>query len=137
MFDHFVGLALKGLNHLFQGRKYTIAMAFIVLTFYLLIAFDNNNKLWYYANDSILHSAKNCKFTHTMSGLQQNVQKYLQCMRMLQKETQLRRYTNFRGGSRTAATSKTERLVIIITKRSILDVEAALDPPLNFSLFSF
>ena len=56
---------------------------------------------------------------------------------MLHKETQLRRYTNFRGGSRTAATSKTERLVIIITKRSILDVEAALDPPLNFSLFSF
>ena len=50
-----------------------------------------------------------------------------------------------RGGSRTAATSKIERLVIIvngfqpltvITKRSILDVAAVLDPPLNlFELF--
>ena len=44
-----------------------------------------------------------------------------------------------RGGSRTAATSKMERFVIIvnglkpltvITKRSILDVAAVLDPPL-------
>ena len=44
-----------------------------------------------------------------------------------------------RGGSRAAATSKMERFVIIvngfqpltnITKRSILDVQAALDPPL-------
>ena len=45
-----------------------------------------------------------------------------------------------RGGSRAAATSKMERLVIIvngfqpltiITQRSILDVAAALDPPLR------
>ena len=45
-----------------------------------------------------------------------------------------------RGGSRTAATSKMERFVIIvngfqpltiITKRSILDVAAVLDPPLH------
>ena len=45
-----------------------------------------------------------------------------------------------RGGSRAAATSKMERFVIIvngwkpltiITKRSILDVAAALDPPLG------
>ena len=44
-----------------------------------------------------------------------------------------------RGGSRTAATSKIEHFVIIvngwkpltiITKRSILDVAAVLDPPL-------
>ena len=44
-----------------------------------------------------------------------------------------------KGGSRAAATSKMERFVIIgngfrpltiITKRSILDVAAALDPPL-------
>ena len=44
-----------------------------------------------------------------------------------------------RGASRTAATSKMERFVIIvndwkpltiITKRSILDVAAVLDPPL-------
>ena len=37
------------------------------------------------------------------------------------------------GGSRTAATSKMERFVIIvnITKRSILDVAAALDPHLD------
>ena len=48
-----------------------------------------------------------------------------------------------RGGSRTAATSKMERFMIIvngwkpltiITKRSILDVVAVLDPPLRFSL---
>ena len=47
-----------------------------------------------------------------------------------------------RGGSRTAATSKMERFVIIvngfrpltiITKRSILDVAAILEPPLGFS----
>ena len=47
----------------------------------------------------------------------------------------------FRGGSRTTATSKMERFVIIvngwkpltiITKRSILDVAAVLDPPLAF-----
>ena len=45
-----------------------------------------------------------------------------------------------RGGSRAAATSKMERFVIIvngfqpltiITKRSILDGAAALDPPLK------
>ena len=49
-------------------------------------------------------------------------------------------YFSPRGGSRAAATSKMERFVItvngfqpltIITKRSILDVAAALDPPLN------
>ena len=48
-----------------------------------------------------------------------------------------------RGGSRTAATSKMECVVIIvngfqpltiITKRSILDVAAALDPPLTSKL---
>ena len=48
-----------------------------------------------------------------------------------------------RGGSRTAATSKMERFVIIvngwkpltiITKRSILDVAAVLDPPLKESV---
>ena len=40
-----------------------------------------------------------------------------------------------RGGSRAAATSKMERWkpLTIITKRSILDVAAALDPPLEFS----
>ena len=46
-----------------------------------------------------------------------------------------------RGGSKTAATSKMERFVIIvnnwkpltiITKRSILDVAVVLDPPLCF-----
>ena len=48
----------------------------------------------------------------------------------------------FRGGSRTAATSKMERFVILVnglqpltifTKRSILDVATVLDPPLVFS----
>ena len=47
---------------------------------------------------------------------------------------------DIRGGSRAAATSKMECFVIIvngwkpltiITKRSILDVAAALDPPLD------
>ena len=56
---------------------------------------------------------------------------------MLHK-TLIFRYVS-RGGSRTAATSKMERFVIIvnglkpltiITKRSILDVAAVLDPPL-------
>ena len=49
------------------------------------------------------------------------------------------KYFIHRGASRTAATSKMERFVIIangwkpltiITKRSILDVAAVLDPPL-------
>ena len=52
----------------------------------------------------------------------------------------------FRGGSRTAATSKMERFVIIvngfqpltiITKRSILGVAAVLDPPLIFDQYWF
>ena len=50
----------------------------------------------------------------------------------------------FRGGSRTATTSKMERFMIIvngfqpltiITKRSILDVAAVLDPHLVFCIF--
>ena len=50
-----------------------------------------------------------------------------------------------RGGSRTAATSKMERFMIIvhswkrlniITKRSIVDVAAALDPPLISQQFT-
>ena len=49
----------------------------------------------------------------------------------------------FRGGSRTAATSKVELFVIIvngwqpltiITESSILDVAAVLDPPLSTNL---
>ena len=53
------------------------------------------------------------------------------------------RKTLIRGGSRTAATSKMERFVIIvngwkpltiITKRSILDVAAVLDAPLLMAL---
>ena len=51
----------------------------------------------------------------------------------------------FRGGSRTAATSKVERFVIlvnrwkplaIITKRSVLEFSAVLDPPLMFTFSS-
>ena len=54
--------------------------------------------------------------------------------------------SNFKGGSRTAATFKMERSVIIvngwkplsiITKRSILDVAAVLDPPLNLLAINF
>ena len=54
-------------------------------------------------------------------------------------------HTNFRGGSRAVATSKMECFVIIvngfqpltiITKHSIVDVAAALDPPLNLK-FTF
>ena len=49
-------------------------------------------------------------------------------------------WVQIKGGSRAAATSKMERFVIIvngwktltiIAKRSILDVAAALDPPLQ------
>ena len=40
-----------------------------------------------------------------------------------------------RGGPRAAATSKMERFVIIITKRSILDVVAAVDPPLIHMIY--
>ena len=52
---------------------------------------------------------------------------------------------NFRGGSKTAATSKMERFVIIFngwksltitTKPSILDVAAVLESPLNFKTLS-
>ena len=52
----------------------------------------------------------------------------------------------FRGGYRAAATSRMERFVIIvngwkpltiITKRSILDVAAALDPPLELHHFRY
>ena len=52
--------------------------------------------------------------------------------------------TDSRGGSRTAAISMMECLAIIvngwkpltiITKRSILDVAAALDPPLDSAIF--
>ena len=52
----------------------------------------------------------------------------------------LKQIAILRGGSRAAATSKMKRFVIIvngfqpltiITKHSILDVEAALDPPVN------
>ena len=52
----------------------------------------------------------------------------------------MRIWVNSRSGSRAAATSKMERFVIIvngwkpltiITKRSILNVAAALDSPLN------
>ena len=51
-----------------------------------------------------------------------------------------------RGGSRAPATSKMERFVIIvngfqpltiITKRSILDVAATLDPPQGINLLKF
>ena len=53
-------------------------------------------------------------------------------------------HVDVRGGSRAAATSKMERFVIIVngwkpltitTKCSILDVAAALDPPLNVENF--
>ena len=55
------------------------------------------------------------------------------------------RMTKVRGGSRTAARSKMECFVIIvngwkplniITKHSILDLAAALDPPLKVEQFS-
>ena len=63
------------------------------------------------------------------------------CLFVLVSETSL-----IRGGSRTAATSKMERFVIIandwkpltiITKRSVLDVATVLDPPLWIVLTLF
>ena len=68
---------------------------------------------------------------------------------MIQENIVLLRFTLhilLRSGSRAATTSKMERFVIIvngfqpltiITKRSILDVAAALDPPLLLLLFHF
>ena len=55
---------------------------------------------------------------------------YLWVLRNFNSEAQCsieQNFTVIRGGSRTAATSKMEQS---ITKRSILDVAAALDPPL-------
>ena len=61
--------------------------------------------------------------------------------RQTQKQFLLQLVGVFRGGSRAAATSNMERFVIIvngfqpltiITKHFILDVAAALDPPLVF-----
>ena len=58
------------------------------------------------------------------------------------RPAKLRIRTLFRGASRTGATSKIERFLTIvngfqplniITKPSILDVAAALDPPLLFT----
>ena len=55
---------------------------------------------------------------------------------------QKQNFKSFRDGSRAAATSKMERFVIIvngwkpltiITKRSILDIAAALDPSLSLN----
>ena len=60
-------------------------------------------------------------------------------------EAYVREYISGRGGSRAAATSKMECFVIIvngfqpltiITKHSLLDVTAALYPPLSGNLFS-
>ena len=62
---------------------------------------------------------------------------------VVRKALLLEIYNKLRGGSRAAATSKMEGFVIIvnvfqtltiITKRSILDVVAALNPPLKFLL---
>ena len=59
--------------------------------------------------------------------------------RVLKKLRLLNLFKLCRGGSRTAATSKMEHIVIIvndiqpltiITKRSIFDVAAVVDPPL-------
>ena len=66
---------------------------------------------------------------------------FLERGEMAKKKRYLKLCVCFRGGSRTAATSKMERFVIIvngwkpltiITKRSILDVAAALDPLVFF-----
>ena len=60
---------------------------------------------------------------------------------MLFNKISLAKAMDCRGGSRTAATSKMELFVIIvngfqpltiIAKQSILDVAAALDPPLDW-----
>ena len=73
------------------------------------------------------------------------VQGKRQCNKIIIKKSKLFQhgalYVEYRGGSRTAATSKMERFVIIVngfqpltitTKRSILDVAAVLDPLLEY-----
>ena len=87
---------------------------------------------------------------NTLLFSENNNSRYTRCRYLLKKDIKLRieryikvgiywRAGHSRGGSRTAATSKMERFVIIvngwkpltiITKRSILDVAAVLDPPL-------
>ena len=61
-------------------------------------------------------------------------------MKVINGQSLVRAKLETRDGSRTAVTSKMERFVIIvngwkpltiITKHSILDVAAALDPPLE------
>ena len=71
--------------------------------------------------------------------------KNLHALSIIFKDIKKRRYlvNSFSGGSRTAATSKMERFVImvnnwkpltIITKCFILDVTAVLDPLLSFTI---
>ena len=82
---------------------------------------------------------------HTFSNLfkkilrKDNISKTIDCKYFTQSIEKIF-WIDPRGGSRTAATSKMERFVIIvngwnaltiITKRSILDVAAVLDRPLD------
>ena len=75
-------------------------------------------------------------YNRTLSNISEVVRKN---WHILQINPEFRNVFVNRGGSRTAATSKMERFEIIvnglkpltiITKRSILDVAAVLDPPL-------
>ena len=71
----------------------------------------------------------------------QNKRRFTGCCTVLQITEKILTKDIFRGGSRAAATSKVERFLVVVkafqpltitTERSILDVAAALDPPLIF-----
>ena len=76
---------------------------------------------------------------HLKTQLYKNVHSFLEYFRFSKMEMLIHGIICDRGGSRAAATSKMERIVIIvngfqsltiITKRSILVIAATLDPPL-------
>ena len=94
---------------------------------------------------NIKHVANRCKFFYAIQFLKIKKLDSIHIDRvglLIQKEIQDLLKINHRDRSRAAETSKMERFVkivngwrplTIITKRSILDVVAALDPPLNHS----
>ena len=101
---------------------------------------------------------RNCTFTQNLHNKNIKLRHFMQCSGKFERRTSCAQNKIYRlteshvsslsivterdttGGSRAAATSKMERFMIIvnglqlltiITKRSILDLATALDPPLN------
>ena len=107
---------------------------------------------WKSVSDMTVFSKKNCEEGHTLEvsekkknpssfSFLKKLSCHFQMFKLINLTTKIffSKYIMNRGGSRTAATSKMERFVIIvngwkpltiITKRSILDVAAVLDASL-------